>query len=111
VFIPGLIAGVLIQIVLFGGLLFLPAGTLHWPRVWIFLGVVLVCSVWSMVTVFRGNEALLAERFKPPVQKGQPLADRIVLLLLLATFTADVAFIPVDVFHLHLLGGLVPFVG
>jgi len=110
VFIPRLILAVVIQVAFFGGLLFLPAGTLHWPRAWVFLGVVLVSTVLSMVTVFRRNEALLTERFKPPVQKGQPLADRIVLLLTLSAFVGEVVFIPLDVFRFHLLGSPGPLV-
>jgi protein-S-isoprenylcysteine O-methyltransferase Ste14 len=46
---------------------------------------------------------LLEERFRPPLQKGQPLADKVVVVLLLATFVGLVAFIPLDVFRFHLM--------
>jgi protein-S-isoprenylcysteine O-methyltransferase Ste14 len=104
-FVAQLIIGVVIQLAFFGGLLFGPAGTLRWPRAWIFLAVLLVCTVWSMTTVMRADEALMAERWKPPIQRGQPLADRIVILLLIASLVAELRFIPLDVFHYHLLGG------
>ena len=68
-----------------------------------FLGVVLVGATVSTVSVRLANPALLDERFKPPVQKGQPLADRIVVLSLIAAFVAEIAFIPLDVFRLHLM--------
>ena len=51
-----------------------------------------------------GHEGLLKERFKPPIQKGQPLADKIVLLLFIAAYFGLIVFIPLDVFRFHLLG-------
>ena len=88
---------------IFGALLFLPTRNLSWWRAWVFLGVVLVGATVSTVSVRLANPALLDERFKPPVQKGQPLADRIVVLSLIAAFVAEIAFIPLDVFRLHLM--------
>ena len=69
----------------------------------LFLALNLVATVVLMVTLFPGREELLNERLKPPIQKGQPLADKIVLVLIIATFCGFVGFIPVDVFRLHLL--------
>ena len=102
-FILKLILGVISNLLIFGALLFLPAGTFDWPRAWIFLGLVLIGTVATMVIVFPGREDLLNERLKSPVQQGQPLADKIIVLLLLTTFTALIAFIPLDVFHFHLM--------
>jgi protein-S-isoprenylcysteine O-methyltransferase Ste14 len=99
-----LIGGVIMVMAIFGGLLFLPAGTLHWWRAWFFLGTVLVASVWSLISVFPGNEELLNERFKPPIQKGQPLADKIITVLLLTAFCGLIVFIPFDLFRFHLIG-------
>ena len=98
-----LILGVLFNVALFGGLLFLPAGTLEWWRAWVFLGVVFVGTVASTVSVFRVHKDLLEERFKPPVQKGQPLADKIVVVLLIATFVGVIVCIPLEVFRFHLM--------
>jgi protein-S-isoprenylcysteine O-methyltransferase Ste14 len=98
-----LICGVVFNVAIFGGLLFLPAGTLNWWRAWVFLGVVLVGAVASTVSVFRVSKDLLEERFKPPIQKGQPLADKIVVVLLIAAFVGLTAFIPLDVFRFHLM--------
>lgn len=98
-----LIGGVVLNVAIFGGLLFLPAGTLDWWRAWVFLGVVFVGTVASTVSVFRVNKDLLEERFKPPVQKGQPLADKIVVVLLIAAFVSVIVFTPLDVFRFHLM--------
>lgn len=68
-----------------GALLFLPAGTLHWRRAWVFLAVLISSSI-TTATVFARNEALLDERYGSPVQKGQPLADKLVANLLVLSF-------------------------
>jgi protein-S-isoprenylcysteine O-methyltransferase Ste14 len=98
-----LISGVVLNVAIYGGLLFLPAGTLHWWRAWVFLGVVFVGTVVSTAVLFRINKGLLEERFKPPIQKEQPLADKIVMILLLAAWVGVIVFIPLDVFRLHLM--------
>lgn len=98
------IVGVAFNAAIFGILLFAPAGTLKWWRAWAFIGVVVAASMITMATAFRGNEELLNERFKPPIQHGQPLADRIILIAFVAIFFALIVLIPLDVFHWHLLG-------
>lgn len=99
-----LIVGIIINPTVFRGLLFLPAGTLDWRRAWVLLGVVFFGTVASIVRIFRVNQGVLVERFKPPIQKGQPLADKIVVSLLIVTFVGLIAFIPLDVFRFHLMG-------
>jgi hypothetical protein len=58
-----LIGGVLWHVAIFGGFLFVPAGTLDWWRTWVFLGVVFGSAVASTVSVFRVNKDVLEERF------------------------------------------------
>lgn len=98
-----LIVGVVLNVAIFGVCLFLPAGTLDWWRAWVFLGVVFVGAVVSTTTLFRVNKGLLEERFKPPVQQGQPLADKIVTVLFIAAFVGLLVFIPLDVFRFQLM--------
>jgi protein-S-isoprenylcysteine O-methyltransferase Ste14 len=62
------------------------------------IGVAATCSVFAIPA------DLFEERYKLPIQKGQPLADKIVLLAFLATFVGTVVFIPLDVFRFHLIG-------
>jgi protein-S-isoprenylcysteine O-methyltransferase Ste14 len=102
-FISKVIFGVVYNLIFFGALLFMPAGTFDWPRAWVFLGLVLIGTTATLVLVFPGREDLLNERFKPPVQKGQPLADKIIVLLLIAAFLGVIVFIPLDVFRFHLM--------
>jgi protein-S-isoprenylcysteine O-methyltransferase Ste14 len=98
-----LVIGVILNVAIFGSLLFLPAGTLDWWRAWVFLGVALALAVMSTVSLYRANQELLEERFKSPIQKGQPLADKIIVLLVIAEFAGLIVFIPLDVFRFHLM--------
>ncbi len=104
-FILKLVGGVVYPAAIFGVLLLVPTGTLDWPRAWVFLGVVVLASAITMFGIFRTRPDLLDERYKPPLQRGQPLADRILVTALLLSFVALVAFIPLDVFRFRMLGG------
>ena len=98
-----IIAGVVLAVACFALPLFLPAGTLDWPHAWVFVVVVLVACAWSTAVVYRASPGLLQERFKPPVQKGQPLADKIVVSLLIFSFVGLIVFIRLDVFEFQLM--------
>jgi protein-S-isoprenylcysteine O-methyltransferase Ste14 len=98
-----LIYGVVVEAAFFGLLLFIPARTLTWPRAWVFIGATLTATAATMLYL-RGSEDLINERLKGPLQKGQPLADKIVTSLFLVTFCALIVFIPLDVFRFHLMG-------
>jgi len=93
----------LLQLVIYGPLLLIPAGTLLWGRAWVLLGILVVGTIATMRTAFSDNEGLLVERLKPPIQRGQPLADKIILLALILTFVGMAVLSPLDVFRLHLL--------
>jgi protein-S-isoprenylcysteine O-methyltransferase Ste14 len=99
-----LILGITTNLLIYGVLLLVPAWTVRWWRAWVFLGVVLVCTAVTMVAVFRDRQELFNERLKPPFQADQPLADKIILLLFLASYFGLVMFIPLDVFRWHLMG-------
>jgi Putative protein-S-isoprenylcysteine methyltransferase len=108
------ITGVIGYVGLFAFLLFLPAGTLNWWRAWVLLGVLFVARVISTLSILRVNKALLIERSKLPLQKGQPLADKALLISFMATFAGLVAFSSLDRFWFHLMArpqSVVAFVG
>jgi protein-S-isoprenylcysteine O-methyltransferase Ste14 len=98
----GLIGG-LIQVGVIGALLIVPAGTWHWPRAIGFLVVYALVNSVSIVALARLAPASLEARLSAPVAKSQPVADRIVTSLLVASLFAWLVFIPVDVFRLRLL--------
>jgi len=102
VFVFRLLFALVSYTAVFGSLLLFPAGTLDWWRAWVFLGVIAVGVIVTMVDVFRKNEALWNERLKPPIQPGQPLADKVINSLLIFTFIGLTVFIPLDVFRFHL---------
>jgi protein-S-isoprenylcysteine O-methyltransferase Ste14 len=70
----------------------------------VFLGVIFVAMVASTVSIFRVNKDVLTERLKPPIQQGQPPADKLIVSLFLVMFVGSIVFIPLDVFRFHLLG-------
>jgi protein-S-isoprenylcysteine O-methyltransferase Ste14 len=79
-----MIAKLLLQnLIWFGGmgvLLFVPAGTLHWPAAWLFLGTMIVLGVAGGLWLARTDPALLAERMRMTMQPDQPAADKMFML-------------------------------
>jgi protein-S-isoprenylcysteine O-methyltransferase Ste14 len=67
-------------IVAFAVLLFVPAGTLHWPGAWVFLGFMIATGLGFGVWLAKRDPALLAERMRPPIRPDQPAADKKFLL-------------------------------
>lgn len=98
-----LVARSLVQALLLSALLFGPAGTLAWPRGWAFVVLSLAAAAAVNGWLYLYSPALLAERFGPPIQKDQPAADKIVVVLLIAASLGWFVFIPLDVFHWRLL--------
>jgi protein-S-isoprenylcysteine O-methyltransferase Ste14 len=63
-------------LLVFGALLFVPAGTLHYWQAWVFLAVFTILSLYSAVYLFRKNPAVVERRMRAgpkaetrPVQK------------------------------------------
>lgn len=66
-----------------GALLFLSAGTLHWPGAWAYLVVMVGLSLTLGVALARRDPGLMNERLSPPIQKNQTAADKVLLSVLL----------------------------
>jgi protein-S-isoprenylcysteine O-methyltransferase Ste14 len=81
----GMIAKLLLQtliwIVAMGALLFVPAGTLHWPAAWVFLSTIAILGIAAGLWLAKTDPALLAERMHPMMQSGQPTADKKFMLV------------------------------
>src|SRR5262245_56191438 len=75
-----MIAKMLLQTVLWlaglGALLFLAAGTLHWPAAWLYLATSAVLGVGFGLRFAKVDPALLEERMRPMIREGQPAADK-----------------------------------
>jgi protein-S-isoprenylcysteine O-methyltransferase Ste14 len=74
--IAKLLLQTLIWIVVMGALLFVPAGTLHWPAAWIFLGTIAILGVAGGLWLAKTDPALLAERMRLTMQRDQPAGDK-----------------------------------
>jgi len=100
--IPKVIAGVAFNVVLYALLLFVPAGTLHWWRAWVFLAVTVAVMAAASFSILPDNSDLFSQRAKGIIQKGQPAWDRVIVILLVASYVGQIVFIPLDVFRFHL---------
>ncbi|MDX8469634.1 isoprenylcysteine carboxylmethyltransferase family protein [Mesorhizobium sp. VK23B] len=70
-----------------GALLFVSAGTLHWSGAWVYLVLMVGLSLTLGVALARRDPGLMNERLRPPIQKNQAAADKILLsILLIAIF-------------------------
>jgi protein-S-isoprenylcysteine O-methyltransferase Ste14 len=112
--IPKVIGGVVFNVAFYAFLLFVPVGTLHWWRAWVFLAVTLAVMTAAVFSILPDSTDLFSQRAKGVIQKGQPLWDRVLVILLVISFVGQIVFIPLDVFRFHLTskpGGLVSFFG
>ena len=98
-----LIAGVVYNTALFAVLLLVPAHTCDWWRAWVFIGTIFVGTAASLAGLCSRHQDLFRERFKPLLQKGQPLADKILVVLFVVSYGAVILFVPRDVFEFHLM--------
>jgi len=100
---PQILLRALFAVSVYGLLLFVPAWTLEWWRAWVLLALAFIGLVTTRRWVFGHDDRLLAERSRSPLQSGQPLADKLLVVGFVVIFPAYIAFIPLDVFRLHLL--------
>lgn len=70
-----------IWIVGMGAVLFLSAGTWHWPAGWIFLVAMAVLGLTDGLWLAKSDPDLLAERMGGMMQPGQPTADKIFIVV------------------------------
>ena len=101
--IPKVVAGVVFNVAFYALLLFVPAGTLHWWRAWVFLAVTVVVMALAVFSILPDNADLFSQRAKGIIQKGQPLWDRVLVILLVVSYVGQIVFTPLDVFRFHLL--------
>jgi serine/threonine protein kinase len=85
---------IVVSLVLFAGLLFVPAGTLDWWRGWVYLGVLTVLGVAGSAWLYVCNRPVLEERLGGLAQRGQPLADKLLVLLGERSTAVTVTFDP-----------------
>jgi len=93
-------------VALFGAFLLIPApAPIPW-RAWLLLLVLFVVRLVANATIYRVAPQILVARARPPIQAGQPLLDRALLLAFMATFALLVSVASVDGLRLRLLGSV-----
>ncbi|MDX8492663.1 isoprenylcysteine carboxylmethyltransferase family protein [Mesorhizobium sp. VK22B] len=80
-----------------GALMFLSAGTLHWTGAWVYMVVMVGLSLTMGVALARRDPGLMNERLRPPIQKNQTAADKILLSILLLGIFGWLALMGFDV--------------
>ena len=84
------------EALIFAALLFGAAGTILWPAAWAYLILFFAGAIWITVRLARHDPALLAERMKLPVQKNQPVWDRVFLLVMIVVWCGWLALMGLD---------------
>ncbi len=91
----------LAELVVFAAVLFGAAGTMNWIEGWAFLAVFFLCSLIVTELIYQRDPALLAERMSSPVQKDQPIWDRIFLPVVGLLFFGWIAAMGYDAGRMH----------
>jgi protein-S-isoprenylcysteine O-methyltransferase Ste14 len=74
--------------VVFGLILFLPAGTLNWIAAWVYLTLLFLFIIGISIWLLRFNRGLLAERMSGIGKPGQKTWDKVFLAILFPVFLA-----------------------
>jgi protein-S-isoprenylcysteine O-methyltransferase Ste14 len=86
----------LAEFAVFAALLFVPAGTVLWPAGWVFLAIFFGLGLALVLWLARDDPELLAERLASPLQRGQPLWDKVFLAAVSLLFIAWLILMPLD---------------
>jgi len=73
-----------IALIVMGVLLFVPAGTLNWPRGWWFVGAFVVASLIAISIVWRVNPEIFAARSR--IQPGTKTLDYVYITVVMGGF-------------------------
>jgi protein-S-isoprenylcysteine O-methyltransferase Ste14 len=87
---------VVAEFAVFAALLFVPAGTLLWPAGWAFMALFFGFTLAMVLWLAREDSELLAERMSSPIQRGQPLWDKVFVAALTLLFLAWLIVMPLD---------------
>jgi protein-S-isoprenylcysteine O-methyltransferase Ste14 len=79
---------VLAEFAVFAALLFVSAGTLLWLAGWAFMALFFAFALAIVLWLASEDPELLAERMSSPVQRGQPLWDKVFVAAVLLLFVA-----------------------
>src|SRR5215469_4441366 len=96
----GLVLNLIVQTIVWfafmGAIIFGAAGTIDYAGGWLYLGIMIAASIVLGLYFARVDPGLLGERLKPPVQKDQPLADKLIVLPVLVLLLGGMGFMAAD---------------
>ena len=78
------------------GLLFIPAGTVSWLAGWVYIALLGGVTLLVVPMLARNDPELLKERMSSPIQRNQPLWDKVFLSVFLLLFVAWLILMPLD---------------
>ena len=87
---------VVAELAVFAALVFVSAGTLLWPAGWVFLAIFFGFALAIVLWLAREDPELLAERMSSPLQRGQPLWDKVFVAAVMVFFVAWLIVMPLD---------------
>jgi protein-S-isoprenylcysteine O-methyltransferase Ste14 len=100
--IARLVVQTVVWLAVMGAFLFVPAGTIAWPQAWLFLLEMGVPGLAIGIWLLRHDPALLAQRMALPVQREQPLWDRVLVSGLLVFILGWLVLMALDEARWHL---------
>jgi protein-S-isoprenylcysteine O-methyltransferase Ste14 len=90
-----------IEFLIFGLLLFVSAGTIAWLAGWEFMILFFGGALAITLVLARHDPSLLAERMKSPIQREQPLWDKIFLCLMIVLWLGWLILMGLDAGRYH----------
>ena len=84
------------EFAVFAALLFVPAGTVLWPAGWVFMAIFFGFALAIVLWLGREDPELLVERLSSPIQRGQPLWDKVFVAALAPIFVVWLVLMPLD---------------
>jgi protein-S-isoprenylcysteine O-methyltransferase Ste14 len=87
---------VLAEFAVVAAALFGSAGTLLWPAGWAFMALFFGFALAMVLWLAREEPELLAERMSSPIQRGQPLWDKVFVAAVVLLFLAWLIVMPLD---------------
>ena len=101
----GLVLNLVIQTIVWFGfmgvIIFGAAGTLNYTGGWLYLVEMVALTIVFGAYGMRVDPGLLRERLKPPMQKDQPLADKLILIPFLLLVFGAIGFMAADAMRWH----------
>jgi protein-S-isoprenylcysteine O-methyltransferase Ste14 len=88
-------------LIVISSLLFFIAGDWHWIEGWVFTAIYVAGSMAVVLYLYFADPGLLNERFRAGAQKGQSSFDHIIVMLIVAAYTAWYVIIPLDAKRYH----------